>query len=84
MRCITACSIPPTYWSTGPQAATGSRSNGAVLLCGSQNRRKYQDESKKVSMVSVSRRAGFPQRGQTVLTQSVALASGPTASSVGV
>ena len=76
--------MPPTYWSTGHHASTGAGPKGAVSLWGSQNRRKYQDESKNVSMVSVSRAAGPPQRGQVVRTQSVALASGPTASSVGV
>ena len=37
---------------------------------------KYQDESTKVSIVSVSRRAGPPQIGHVVLTQSSAEASG--------
>ena len=37
---------------------------------------KYQDESTNVSIVSVSRRAGPPQRGHVVATQSSAAASG--------
>ena len=37
---------------------------------------KYQEESTKVSIVSVSRRAGLPQRGHSVATQSSAAASG--------
>ena len=37
---------------------------------------KYQDESTKVSIVSVSRRAGPPHDGQLTLTQSSAAASG--------
>ena len=37
---------------------------------------KYQEESTKVSIVSVSRRAGPPQRGHSVATQSSAAASG--------
>ncbi len=35
---------------------------------------KYQEESTKVSIVSVSRRAGAPQRGHSVATQSSAAA----------
>ena len=38
----------------------------------------YQDESTNVSMVSVSRLAGPPQRGQSTFTQSSAAASGDT------
>ena len=37
---------------------------------------KYQDESTNVSIVSVSRRAGAPQIGHVVFTQSSAAASG--------
>ena len=37
---------------------------------------KYQEESTKVSIVSVSRRAGAPHCGQGVFTQSSADASG--------
>ena len=37
---------------------------------------KYQEESTKVSIVSVSRFAGPPQLGQSTLTQSSAAASG--------
>ncbi len=37
---------------------------------------KYQDESTKVSIVSVSRLAGPPQAGQVVFTHSSAAASG--------
>ena len=37
---------------------------------------KYQDESKKVSMVSVSRRAGLPQLGQAQDRKASFLASG--------
>ena len=36
----------------------------------------YQEEQTKVSMVSVSRRAGPPQRGQVVCTNSGSPASG--------
>ena len=36
----------------------------------------YQDDSTKVSKVSVSRRAGLPQRGQSVRTNSSHSASG--------
>ena len=37
---------------------------------------KYQEESTKVSIVSVSRRAGPPQVGHSVETQSSAAARG--------
>ena len=46
---------------------------------GEQNRRKYQEESTKVSIVSVSRRAGPPQRGQVVFTNPGTSASGRAA-----
>src|SRR5664280_3052848 len=71
-----ACSIPPMYWSTGIQwrATTGSKGRSGVH--GSVNRRKYQDESTKVSMVSVSRVAGPPHTGQVVLRNSWLVARG--------
>ena len=77
-RCRIACSTPPTYRSTGAQRRTASTSNGPCSYLGEQYRRKYQDESTKVSMVSVSRLAGPPHLGHSVLTQSDAAASGET------
>src|SRR5919106_738738 len=53
-----ACSMPPMYWSTGMKWATLATSKGAAPLPASQKRRKYHDESTKVSIVSVSRVAG--------------------------
>ena len=53
-----------------------SGSNGSSALCGSQNRRKYQDESTKVSIVSVSRFAGPPQIGHLTFTNPGTCASG--------
>ena len=47
--------------------------------CGDRKRRKYHDESTKVSIVSLSRAAGPPQVGQATLTHSVAAASGEVA-----
>ena len=47
-----------------------------VELLASQYRRKYQDESTNVSIVSVSRRAFPLQRGHLVFTQSFAASSG--------
>ncbi len=44
--------------ATAPRVDAGVRA-----LCGSAKRAKYQDESTKVSIVSVSRRAGPPQCG---------------------
>src|SRR6266849_985680 len=61
--------MPPIYWSTGSQASTTLRSVGRDSSQGSVNRAKYQDESTKVSMVSVSRVASPPQRGQTTYFQ---------------
>ena len=58
-----ACSIPPMYWSTGMKCRASSGSKGWSSDQGSQKRRKYQDESTKVSMVSVSRSAGPPHSG---------------------
>ena len=52
-----AASDPP------PRAITGS------AAAGEQNRAKYQELSTKVSNVSVSRRAGPPQRGQATCFQ---------------
>src|SRR3989442_3509330 len=57
-RCRTACSIPPMYWSTAIHRSAFSGSTGRVVSWGEQYRRKYQDESTKVSIVSVSRRPG--------------------------
>src|SRR3974390_2843363 len=48
------------YWSTGSQASTVLRSVGTFVFHGSVKRAKYQDESTKVSMVWVSRRARPP------------------------
>src|SRR6266853_1929741 len=58
-----ACSTPPMYWLTGSHRFTASDENGAVFIFGFRNLRKYQLESTKVSMVSVSRRAGPPHFG---------------------
>src|SRR3954447_24739960 len=71
-----ACSIPPVYRSTGLHAARRSGSNGNWVLCESRYLNQYQDESMKVSSVSVSRRAGPPQVGQVVLTKLAWLMSG--------
>src|ERR1700730_12667549 len=61
--------MPPIYWSTGSQASTICRSVGAVLIQGSVKRAKYQDESTKVSIVSVSRLAAPPHCGQATCFQ---------------
>ena len=58
-----ACSMPPMYWSTGSQYAARS-SIIARSLPALAKRKKYHDESTNVSIVSVSRRAGFPHFGQ--------------------
>jgi hypothetical protein len=53
-------------------------------LRGSQNRRKYHDESTNVSIVSVSRRAGPRHIGQVVSTNSFTCASGESPRPVSV
>src|SRR6202049_4805856 len=65
-----ACSSPPVYWSTGIQWFASSESNGCVSSFGLAYRRKYQDESTKVSMVSYSRRASRPDFGHVVRQKS--------------
>ena len=75
-RCITACSAPPVYCRTGIQSAAVSVSNGPPSNWGVQYRSMYQDESMKVSMVSVSRRPGPPHFGHTVFTNSSLMARG--------
>ena len=62
-RCRIACSTPPIYWSTGSMRSTTLRVVGAAAFHGSVKRAKYHDESTKVSMVSVSRRASPPHCG---------------------
>src|SRR5215510_13070331 len=61
--------MPPMYWSTGSHSSTILRSVGAVLIHGSVNRAKYQDESTNVSIVSVSRRAGPEHFGHLTFFQ---------------
>src|ERR1700728_3642540 len=57
------------YLSPDIQESTAGRSVGASSIHGSVNRSKYQDESTKVSMVSVSRTAARPHRGQATCFQ---------------
>src|SRR6266550_4171156 len=71
-----ACSTPPMYWLTGSHRFTASDENGPSSIFGFRNRRKYQEESTNVSMVSVSRRAGPPHEGHVTLTNAGSLASG--------
>ena len=68
--------MPPMYWSTGIHfaACTGSKARSGVK--GSAKRKKYHDESQKVSIVSASRRAGEPQTGHVVDANSSWVASG--------
>src|SRR5664279_4081324 len=61
--------MPPMYWSTGSHSLTHLRSVGAVAIQGSVKRAKYQDESTKVSMVSVSRRAAPAHCGHLTFFQ---------------
>src|SRR3569832_1181013 len=64
-----ACSTPPIYWSTGIIRLTTAGVVGAVSFHGSVKRAKYQDESTKVSMVSVSRCALLLLLGQVTCFQ---------------
>ncbi len=64
------------YWSTGIQWRATSGSKGRSGVHGSVKRRKYHDESTKVSMVSVSRVAGPPHTGQVVFKNSGLVANG--------
>ncbi len=75
-RCRIAWVTPPTYWSMGPHCAMRSLSKGWVSSFGETNRRKYQDESTNVSMVSGSRRAGVPSTGLGTFTHSSAAPRG--------
>src|SRR5258708_15970135 len=61
-RCRIACSMPPMYWSTAIQYFARS-STMLFFWSGQAKRIKYQDESTKVSMVSVSRLAALPHFG---------------------
>ncbi len=61
--------MPPIYWSTGSMRLATSGVVGAASFQGSVKRAKYQDESTNVSIVSVSRRAAPPHRGQATLLQ---------------
>src|SRR5262245_23300500 len=71
-----ACSTPPLAKSPGIQYWAAPGSNGSSVFRGSVKRRKYQEESTNVSIVSVSRRAGPPHFGQVVFTNSLTWASG--------
>src|SRR5512139_1693154 len=66
---MTACSAPPEYKSTGSQYFTLARLKGALLVLELVYLRKYQEEHMKVSIVSVSLRAGPEHLGQVVLTK---------------
>src|SRR5450830_109628 len=67
-RCRIACVTPPTYWSTGAQALASAGSNATSSRRGDRYRKKYQDESTKVSIVSVSRCAAPPHCGQSIVS----------------
>ena len=76
-RCITACSAPPVYWSTGSQRSTIAGSTGPSLVVrATGSGYQYHDESMNVSIVSVSRRAGPPHCGQVVAGTPSSLVSG--------
>ncbi|WP_181309124.1 hypothetical protein [Pseudomonas aeruginosa] len=57
------------YWSTGIIRLAIAGVVGAVSFHGSVKRAKYQDESTKVSIVSVSRTALPPHFGQLTCFQ---------------
>ena len=66
------CGHGEPQWSTESVTEHVSQ-NGALLLT---MPRKYQDESTKVSIVSVSLRAGFPHLGQSTLRKDSEVSSG--------
>ena len=72
-------------WRARCRRCTGRPASSARRRCrrpgrrsshGSQKRRKYQDESTNVSMVSVSRSARWPQRGHVVHRNAASLRNG--------
>src|SRR6186997_860790 len=74
-----ACSTPPIYWLTGSQPVGPSTADsvvGAARFHGSVKRMKYQDESTKVSIVSVSRRAGPEHFGHLTFFHAACRSSG--------
>ena len=73
-RCRIACSMPPMYWSTGIQYF--ARSSTIAFASCEQWRRKYHEESTKVSIVSVSRRASLPHFGHLQARNAASFASG--------
>src|SRR5437870_1179904 len=82
-RCMTACSAPPTYRSTGSQYCVASGLKAASALSGSAKRRKYHEEQANPPIVSVSRFAGPPHVEQVVWTNSGILARGDSPVPVG-
>ena len=76
IRCRTECSLPPMYMSTGSHLRVRSGSKAASPQPALGYRRKYHAESRKLSLTSVSRRAGCPQLGHGARTKSSQRASG--------
>ena len=70
------CSSPPTYISTGINLSAFSLANGSFSLCASVYLKKYQAESTKVSMVSVSLLASPLHWGHLTFSHSLASRSG--------
>src|SRR5947208_5172587 len=71
-----ACSTPPMYWLTGSHRFTASESNATFSDFGLRKRRKYQLESTKVSIVSLSRRASPPHVGHDAFKNASFVRSG--------
>src|SRR5438132_11977177 len=71
------------YMSTGSQVSVRAASHGMSSKSVDGYRRKYQPESRNVSLTSVSRRAGSPHLGHGTLTHSSTVASGDTPVPVG-
>src|SRR5258706_3234281 len=67
--------MPPMYWSTAIQYFARA-STMLFFWSGQAKRMKYQDESTKVSMVSVSRLAALPHFGHLQSTNDGVFASG--------
>src|SRR3972149_6822941 len=71
-----ACSAPPMYWSTGIQYSAFFLSKGNLSFFESQYLRKYQEESIKVSIVSVSLLASPLHLGHLTFTNDLLVLRG--------
>ena len=81
-KCKVVCSEPPKYWLIGIQIFCFSFEENSVSFWESRYRKKYQDESTNVSIVSTSGVQPSPKTFSVLSFNSLDLASG--ASPVGL